>query len=140
MDELVLGTNLDVVMIMVKILIVDDVQEYLDSLSRALTGEYEVITAASLEEAKQNANATIKLALVDVRLSEAEATNCDGVLFLQWLKQNFPKVPVIMMSAYSDFDAAINSLNLGASRYLRKPINLRELKELIKALTKEAES
>jgi DNA-binding NtrC family response regulator len=125
---------------MTKLLIVDDVHEYLDSLSRALASEYEVITAASLEEAKQHADDTIKLALVDVRLSEAEATNRDGVSFLLWLKQNYPKVPVIMMSAYSDFDAAMDSLNFGASRYLKKPINLRELKEVIKALTKEAES
>lgn len=125
---------------MARILIVDDVREYLDSLSRALGSEHEVITAASLEEARQHAGDMISVALVDVRLSEDETTNRDGVLFLQWLKQKYPNVPVIMMSAYSDFDAAINSLNLGASRYLKKPINLRELKELIKALTKEAES
>jgi DNA-binding NtrC family response regulator len=125
---------------MTKLLIVDDVREYLDSLSRALAGEYEVITAASLEEAKQHASDMIKLALVDVRLSEAEATNRDGVSFLLWLKQNYSRVPVIMMSAYSDFEAAVDSLNYGASRYLKKPINLRELKELIKALTKEAKS
>jgi DNA-binding NtrC family response regulator len=124
---------------MVKILIVDDVREYLDALSRALHGEYNVIKASNLEEAKKITNDTIKVALVDVRLSEEDAANRDGVTFLMWLKENYPKIPVIMMSAYSDFDAAVDSLNLGASRYLKKPINLRELKEQIAFLIKDME-
>lgn len=123
---------------MKKILIVDDVQEYLSSLSRALAGEYDVVTAASLEEAKEKMDGTIRLALVDVRLSEEDMTNRDGILLLGWLKENYPQVPVIMMSAYRDFDAAVDALNLGASRYLKKPINLRELKDLISLLIMDA--
>jgi len=124
---------------MAKLLIVDDVREYLDSLSRALTGEHEVVTAANLDEAKKKMGDTINLALVDVRLSEEDMTNRDGVQLLRWLKEKYPKLPVVMMSAYSDFDAAVDSLNLGASRYLKKPINLRELKDLINSLTKAVE-
>src|SRR3989338_5507113 len=103
---------------MIKIMIVDDVQEYLAALSRALGGEYEVVKACSLEEAKQKMDNAIKLALVDVRLSEDDMANRDGILFLDWLKENYPNVPVIMMSAYRDFDAAVDTINLGGSRYL----------------------
>ncbi len=124
---------------MVKILIVDDVREYLDALSRALHGDYKIAKASNLEEAKANTNDTVELALVDVRLSEEDTANRDGVTFLMWLKENYPKIPVIMMSAYSDFDAAVDSLNLGASRYLKKPVNLHELKEQICFLLKEVE-
>ncbi len=122
-----------------KILIVDDVQEYLSSLSRALSGEYEVVTAATLEEAKNRVDGTIGLALVDVRLSEEDMANRDGIIFLGWLKENYPEVPVIMMSAYRDFDSAVDSINLGASRYLKKPINLKELKDLINQLTMDVQ-
>lgn len=119
---------------MVRILIVDDVIEYLNSLSRALSNEYEVVKAASLNEAREKMDATIQLALIDIRLSEAEPANRDGILFLKWLKVNFPQVSVMMMSAYSDFDAAVDAVNLGAARYLKKPINLHELKEQIALL------
>jgi YesN/AraC family two-component response regulator len=40
------------------------------------------------------------------------------------------------MSAYRDFDAATDALNLGAARYLKKPINLKELREVIGSLAK----
>lgn len=119
-----------------RILIVDDIEPYLNSLCRALRGEYEVIKALSLKEAEEKMDATIRLALVDIRLSEEDPANRDGLLLLGWLKENFPAVPVLMMSAYRDFDAAADALNLGAERFLKKPINLRELKEAISALVK----
>jgi len=121
---------------MLKILIVDDLQEYLNSLSRALSGEYEVVKAPSLEEAKERMDPTVQLALVDVRLSEEDMANRDGILFLAWLKENYPEVKVIMMSAYRDFDAVEDAANLGA-QYMRKPINLRELKDWIKSMAED---
>lgn len=122
---------------MVKILIVDDVKEYLDRFFRVLSSDYEMVQAASLDEAKAKMDNTIKLALVDVRLSEKDTTNRDGLIFLGWLKENYPDVPVIMMSAYRDFDAAVDALNLGARRYFKKPINIRELQDLIQTFIKK---
>jgi DNA-binding NtrC family response regulator len=116
-----------------KLLIVDDVQEYLNSLCRALQSEHEIVTAASLDEAKQKMSADVKLALIDIRLSEEDAANRDGIILLGWLKENFPSVPVVMMSAYRDFDAAADAMNLGAKYFLKKPINLQELREAIRA-------
>ena len=117
-----------------KILILDDVVEYLNSLSRALGNDHEIVTAASLEEAKAKLDDTIQLAILDVRLAEDDIGNRDGIQLLGYIRQQYPPLPVIMMSAYRDFDAATDALNLGASYYLKKPINLRELKDLIATL------
>jgi len=117
---------------MARVLILDDVEEYLASLENALRDEFEVITALSLEEAKQNTDNTIDIALVDIRLSEEDPSNKDGLLYLEWVRMNYPRIPVIMMSAYREFDLAVESLNLGASYFLRKPINILELKALLK--------
>jgi len=120
----------------VKILIVDDLQEYLNSLCGALRDSYEIVKATSLREAKEKMDGSVKLALVDIRLSEDDPANQDGLLFLGWLKERFPVVPVVMMSAYRDFEAAVDAQNLGAVHFLKKPINLRELKEVIAAHAK----
>ena len=132
--------KIDTIITMTKkrILIVDDVVEYVQSLGRALSLEYDIARAFTLEEAKKNMNNSISLALVDIRLSEDDMANRDGIIFLGWLKENFPAVPVVMMSAYRDFDSAVDALNLQAAGYLKKPINLKELKDLIASLlTKE---
>ena len=120
-----------------KILIVDDSKEYVESLTRALRREFDVVSALSLAEAQEKMDDSIPIALVDVRLSEEEATNRDGILFLKWVKEKYPQVHVIIMSAYQDYDAAVDALNLGAEYYLKKPINLRELKELMRKLTEK---
>jgi len=114
-----------------RILVVDDVEDYLRALSRALGREFDVVTAASLAKAKERMDESIDLALVDVRLSEEDMSNRDGIIFLGWLQENYPDVPVVMMSAYRDFDSAVDALNLGAKKYLKKPINLQELKEAL---------
>ena len=117
---------------MSRILVVDDVEEYLVSLKNALKSDFEVITASTLEEAKRNTGASIDIALVDIKLSEDDPANKDGLLYLEWVKMNFPEIPVITMSAYREFDIAVDSLNLGASYFLRKPITITELKALLK--------
>ncbi len=117
-----------------RILIVDDVVEYVQSLGRALSLEYDIAKAFTLEEAQKNMNDSVSLALVDIRLSEDDMANRDGLIFLGWLKENYPTIPVVMMSAYRDFDSAVDALNLQAASYLKKPINLKELKSLIASL------
>ena len=119
-----------------KIIVVDDVAEYVDSLARALSLQYDVVKAYSLQEAKKKMDSSIQLALVDVRLSEEDFTNRDGLIFLSWVKENFPDTPVLIMSAYRDFEAAVEAMNLGASYFIKKPINLKELRELIEKYIK----
>ena len=114
-----------------KILIVDDIEDYLQSLQRSLERDFEVLTATSIDEAKKKITKELELLLLDIRLEESDPSNRDGLLLLEWSKMNFPEIPVVMMSVYREFDLAVDSLNLGASYFLRKPINVSELKALL---------
>ncbi len=119
---------------MEKILIVDDMEEYLESLENVLKQDFKVIKAMSLSEAKEKMDPAFKVAIVDIRLKEDDPENRDGLIFLEWLKMNYPGTKVIIMSAYKEFDRAVEALNLGAEYFLRKPINLVELRGTIKTL------
>jgi len=126
---------------MKRILIVDDIEEYLDSLANALRDEYDVLKARTLEEAKSLASKHhIDIALVDIRLSEEDMTNRDGLVFLEWMKMNYPNIPVVVMSAYQEFDLAVDALNLGAEYFLKKPINLIELKGVLERVLSKKNS
>lgn len=91
-------------MIKKQVLIADDVVEYVQSLGRALSLEYEIAKAFSLEEAQKNINNAISLALVDIRLSEDDMANRDGILFLGWFRENLPAITVLF--AWSTFHYA----------------------------------
>lgn len=115
-----------------KILILDDVTNYLDALERALSFDYEVITASSIEEAREKTNPEIDLFLVDICLDEKKpGEDRSGINYLEWIKKNYPGKPVIVMSAYRDYEAAVDALNKGAFKYLKKPIDLQDLNSTI---------
>ena len=115
---------------MSQILVVDDTEHYVDSIEHVLY-KHRVTRAVSLAEAQAVCTEAIDLALIDVRLSETDINNRDGILLLDWIRKTFPKIPVVIMSAYTDHDAAVSALNLGAVRYLKKPIDLEDLEKLV---------
>lgn len=117
---------------MSKVLILEDRDDYLRALRGALRKGFDPVTAKTLAAAQQALDSTIQVALIDVRLSEEDPENREGLVFLRWAKERHPKIPMIMMSAYRDFDAVVEALNLGADYFLRKPIDLRELKDLLR--------
>ncbi|MBI1929830.1 response regulator [Candidatus Poribacteria bacterium] len=121
------------------VLIIDDIEDYLRSLATALKRDFTILTARSLEDAKATmAENSVNVVLSDIRLDESDPTNRDGLVFLEWSRGTYPRVPVVMMSAYREFDLAVDALNLGAAKFLKKPINLRELKALLKTLAGES--
>jgi len=106
------------------VLVVDDEELTLRTISRGLTQEeFEVSTATSGE-------AGVKLFLAehpDLTLLDIVLPGIDGVEVLRQIKQANPAAIVIMMSAYHLVDRAVESMKLGAYDYLTKPFHLADM-------------
>ena len=124
---------------MKNVLVVDDIQDYLDCLEEFLSPSFNVLKAFNAKEAKEIIEKeNIDLAIIDVRLDEHDPSNREGLLLLDWIRKNHPEVPVIMMSAYREFDYAVDALNLGAKYFIKKPLEKEiVLKSIQKALGEE---
>lgn len=110
------------------ILIVDDMDEYLHSLKRALAAEWLITTACSFEEAISKLEVfRVDVALVDIRLSQTDESNQDGIKLLGWFREHYPNIPVVLMSAYRD-ESEAGAQKWRADYFMRKPIDLRDLK------------
>lgn len=115
-----------------RLLIVDDQEVYVKSLSLALRRHYDIVPAstaeqalAMLESADTDSDAMrIELALIDIRLDENDDTNSDGLTILEWVRMNKPDIAVFVMSAYREFSYAERALNLGARHFFKKPIDI----------------
>ncbi|KQB53297.1 two-component system response regulator [Pseudomonas endophytica] len=107
----------------VHVLIVDDEEALVRSLSYALRGEgMRISTANSGEAALQQALDDIDIVLLDLGLP-----GIDGMATLDGLRQRSPQLPVIMISAHGDTRAAVQAVKSGASDYLTKPFELDDL-------------
>lgn len=109
------------------ILIIDDEINILTSLKFALEDQYTVyITTNPIESYEILRNNAIDLVLLDQKLGDY-----DGLDVLQNIKQNYPGVMVIAMTAYGTIQCSIEAIQRGAYYYVTKPLNLPELFILI---------
>lgn len=79
-----------------------------------------------LEALKQGTEAS-----PDVLVSDIRMPGIDGLELLSEIKQTYPELPVIIMTAYSDLDSAVSVYEGGAFEYLPKPFDVDEAVELV---------
>lgn len=67
----------------------------------------------------------------DVLLSDIRMPGIDGLTLLTQIKQRHPLLPVIIMTAHSDLEAAVNAYQQGAFDYLPKPFDIDDAVALV---------
>ncbi len=65
-------------------------------------------------------------------ISDINMPGPSGLEFLQHIKETMPRVPVIIMTAYSDLDSAVAAFQSGAFEYLSKPFDVDAAVELVR--------
>ncbi|OZA28561.1 MAG: nitrogen regulation protein NR(I) [Hydrogenophilales bacterium 17-64-11] len=65
-------------------------------------------------------------------LSDIRMPGVSGLELLQALRERLPKVPVIVMTAYSDLDSAVAAFQGGAFEYLPKPFDVDQALDLVR--------
>ena len=118
-----------------KILIVDDERENCESLKRIFELEgYECFTSENGKDALTLLSAVwIHVIFLDIRMP-----GDDGIITLQKIKNRFPEVEVIMMTAYGTIETAVHAMKIGAYDFVTKPLERQTvLKTAEKAFEKQ---
>ncbi len=117
------------------VLVVDDDPSIRNMLSIVLKKEnYNVYIAESGEKALEN----IRKNKIDMVISDIKMPGMSGIELLGRIKKIRKDIPVLMITAYTSTDDAIEAMKLGAEDYVSKPFNLEELKIVIsKAFNKK---
>ena len=116
-----------------KILLVDDEEEFVKSLSERLQlRELDANMALNGEQAMEIVTDEVP----DVMVLDLRMPGIDGMEVLQRVKKNYPNVQVIILTGHgSDKDESLANKH-GAFAYLRKPVNLDTLVDTLKKANK----
>ncbi len=74
-----------------------------------------------------------------VLVSDIRMPGGSGLDLLEKVKNRYPGLPVIIMTAYSDLDSAVSAFQGGAFEYLPKPFDLPKAVELIRRAVEESQ-
>jgi len=109
------------------ILIVDDEVKMLDILRINLSHDYQIYIAENGLEAK----AIIEQNPLNLVISDLKMPKMDGRALLNFVKTEFPSLPVIIMTAYGTIEDAVEAIRNGAFDYIVKPLKIDELQHII---------
>ncbi len=107
------------------LLIVDDEQNFTESLQLAIEDEYTVLVAGSLAGARQMLGSHLPDAiLLDLMLPDG-----DGLELFHDIKKLAKPPIVIIMTAYASLDSYVKAVGKGSVKYFTKPLNIAKLKQ-----------
>ena len=126
----------------VSILIVDDEADVAELFRQrfrreARQGTYVMHFANSGEGALQLLSQGVEPHLI-VILSDINMPGMDGLTLLGEIKQHFPDLPVMMVTAYGDDERRQRARDLGAANFLTKPVDFDHLKDQLAELSRTA--
>jgi len=117
----------------IKVSIVEDDRETLESLTRLLSGSANVRCLTSYPTGEQ-ALAGVPLEKPDVLLVDIHLPGISGIECVSMLNSKLPKLRILMLTSYGDSERIFHSLRAGASGYLLKKSGYTELIQAIEEI------
>jgi two-component system response regulator HydG len=117
----------------IKILVVDDEKVHRFMLT-SLLAEW----GWQVAEADDGSTAVsaVEQGPFDAILMDVRMTTMDGMEALQKIHALNPAIPVVIMTAFSSIDSAVEAIKMGAHDYLTKPLDFDRLRQTLEAATR----
>jgi PAS domain S-box-containing protein len=109
----------------IKVLYIDDEVGNLNAFKASFRRQFDVYTATSIDEGLK----TLQTTPIEVLISDQRMPEKTGIEFFESILETFPNPIRILITAYSDIDAVIDSINKGrVYQYVTKPWDDYDLK------------
>lgn len=118
---------------MIKIIIADDHQMFIDGIRSILENVSDITIEAEAKDGLDLIKAVEKFS-PDIVLTDIRMPGMDGIAAVKYLSENFPNIPVLALSMFDQEEEIIEMLKAGASGYIIKKAGKEELVTAIKKL------
>lgn len=116
---------------MYRVVLVDDEATALKGLKMLIDWEGHRIEKIDTAESMSEAMELFEHGEVHIMLCDIEMQDENGLDLVKWVRQNYPKTVCILLTGHAKFEYAKRAINVGAFRYLLKPVPSEELEDTI---------
>ena len=118
-------------------LVIDDEPDICELLNLTLDRmDIDTETATDVRSAKEKfAKHKFDLCLTDMRLPDG-----NGLELVEWMQTNASGVPVAVITAHGNIETAVQALKLGAFDFISKPLDLQNLRNIVRSALKLGEA
>ncbi len=120
------------------IIITDDDPAIRKILNILLTNEGYTVTlcdgGAALKEQLTSRSDSFDLAMLDIKMPGE-----NGFVLLEYLRSKYPRIPVVMLTAFNDLETGLKAIRMGAKDYLTKPVTRDNLVACIRLILEMSE-
>ena len=116
---------------MIKVLIVDDIPETRDHLSKLLSFEEGIDVAGDAGSGEEAITKALELR-PDIVVMDINMPGMDGIAAAEIISQRLPTSPIIMMSVHGEAEQLKRSISAGAREFLVKPFSADEFSTSIR--------
>ncbi len=114
-------------------LIVDDEPDIRELLEITL-GRMDISTKSAADLAQ--AYALLKQEPFDLCLTDMRLPDGNGIALVEYISNNYPQLPVAMITAHGNMESAVLALKAGAFDFVSKPVDLQILRRLVETTLK----
>ncbi|MBE8715553.1 sigma-54-dependent transcriptional regulator [Sphingobacterium hungaricum] len=124
------------------VLVVDDDQDVLTALRILLKPKFKLVLTEPNPERIVSIleRQHVDVLLLDMNFKSSLHTGNEGIFWLSKIKEKFPDIQVVMITAYGSVDLAVKSLKQGASDFIVKPFQNEHMVETIETVLQETKS
>jgi len=116
---------------MFKLMIADDEQIVLDGLKFIVEDLFDNIEIVSMVNSGREAIEAVHDIVPDIVLMDIKMPGINGIEAIEAIKKKHQEVKFIIISAYEQFDYAVQAVELGVSDYILKPVLQHKLVEVL---------
>ena len=117
---------------MYKVVLVDDEELIIEGMKRLINWKGLGCEIAGVAYDGDEALDIMNEAEPDILITDIRMPAMNGLTMIDYVKERFPNLIIMIMSGYSDFEYAHQALEKGAACYMLKPVSEKELSERIR--------
>lgn len=122
---------------MQRVLVVDDeemVREVLSDMVKT-AGEFHADTAVDGADGLEK----VRSGGYDIIFTDLKMPRMNGLEFMEHLREIDPTIPVVVVTAHSHLDTALSAMREGASDFITKPFNFKDIRYVLDRVSRERE-